>query len=472
MSRGELREALSSMPPGLDHAYKRDLQRISKLSKDQQNQAKTILRWMLFAVQPLSVKELFHVLAVKDGHNAPLKDNIPDPIDEDCIQRILRLCGSLVEVQAETRQRVFGPRTHLACDSTIHFVHFSAKEFLLNARDECEHLGLADFFFPTPEEHHRVITRSCLSYLLLSSGTPQAMEQVNYPAKKWMTHFELSTTSSKLESMSFQRELFTPGPSFDRWMRTIGFQGTTPLAAACTFGLVDICRELLKRPGNNPNQLIGRSGTTALHYAVSRGYEAVVRELLAREDVDVNCEDNKGRTPLHRAADHGHGGVVQQLLARKGVDVNRAHNNGKTPLHRAADRGHDRVVQQLLKRVDVNVNRTDKEGRTPLFVASLNGHEPVVQLLLMRKGVEVNRRDNMGRSPLSVAAWKGCEAVVRQLLMRGDVEVNCKDNSGCTPCSMAAAAGHEGVVQRLLVRRGNSVFGDSQVGPPRRWTWV
>lgn len=74
-----------------------------------------ILRWMLFAIQLLSVQELFHALAAKGNDAVGFG--------------ILKLCGSFIEVRKNI--------TNSIGRKTIHFVYFSAKEFLLNARDEC-----------------------------------------------------------------------------------------------------------------------------------------------------------------------------------------------------------------------------------------------------------------------------------------------------------------------------------------------
>lgn len=70
---------------------------------------------MLFAIRLLSVQELFHALAVKGSDTVGF--------------RILKLCGLFIEVWKNITDSI-GRKT-------IHFVRFSAKEFLLNARDEC-----------------------------------------------------------------------------------------------------------------------------------------------------------------------------------------------------------------------------------------------------------------------------------------------------------------------------------------------
>jgi ankyrin repeat protein len=59
---------------------------------------------------------------------------------------------------------------------------------------------------------------------------------------------------------------------------------------------------------------------TLLSHAAQNGCEVVVRLLLARDDTEVNSEDNR-KAPLLLAAQNGHEGVVMMLSARARGDI-------------------------------------------------------------------------------------------------------------------------------------------------------
>jgi hypothetical protein len=55
-------DIVSEMPAGIEKTYERDLKRILDLG-DERDRAVSILRWTLFALRPLTVRELTEALA-------------------------------------------------------------------------------------------------------------------------------------------------------------------------------------------------------------------------------------------------------------------------------------------------------------------------------------------------------------------------------------------------------------------------
>jgi ankyrin repeat protein len=125
---------------------------------------------------------------------------------------------------------------------------------------------------------------------------------------------------------------------------------------------------------------------------------------------------------------------------------------GRTPLHYAAERGHETIVNGLLNLDEVATNSRDKHDDTPLGLAAEWGHETVVKLLLQRDDVKTNSRYKYGLTPLALAAENGHETVVKLLLQLDDVTTNSKDDIGDTPLARAAGHGQETVVKLLLQR--------------------
>src|SRR5436305_6198801 len=92
----QLREMVNKMPIGIEETYKRDLVRILKLGEEK-DRAIAVLRWTLFALRPLTVRELTEALAVDidPDCDAYPRDDLPDTWEEEEVNdQIRRLCGS------------------------------------------------------------------------------------------------------------------------------------------------------------------------------------------------------------------------------------------------------------------------------------------------------------------------------------------------------------------------------------------
>jgi ankyrin repeat protein len=194
--------AVRQMPDGLENAYKQEFSRLLGLKGDQKERAMAILRWVLFASRPMKVRELAEALLLnsEDALNQYPHDELPDAwetgqIDEDYISSNIRLtCGSLVELRSSR------PGTPLA-EHTVHFVHFSVKEFLLRPVDGQDSQKRIDAVcFPDASTEHDRLARLCLQYLCydeFGSKAPHvtAMNKrlhlypfLGYAAKFWYTH--------------------------------------------------------------------------------------------------------------------------------------------------------------------------------------------------------------------------------------------------------------------------------------------
>ncbi|CVL05439.1 uncharacterized protein FMAN_10739 [Fusarium mangiferae] len=102
-----IRDQLSVLPEGLDEAYERILQRITKYPSSAQKQCKKILSWIACAPVQITRHEMEQVLIIKTDHRSvpPVRSTL----------NTLPLCGPLVEVE----------------DEKLKFVHFTVKEYLL-----------------------------------------------------------------------------------------------------------------------------------------------------------------------------------------------------------------------------------------------------------------------------------------------------------------------------------------------------
>ncbi|KAK4224534.1 hypothetical protein QBC38DRAFT_547610 [Podospora fimiseda] len=166
----QLKEAVSHMPSGISNAYSRELERVINLESSEKEQAVMIFRWVLHASHPLTVKELVEAVVVsgQDLTSYP-HDELPDCWNECFVdsayvdEMILNSCGSLIELRSSSENQ------NLA-DKTVHFVHFSLKEYLIaiytkpQLHDLANRLGLG----PQHVEGER-IDRICEGYIELYS---------------------------------------------------------------------------------------------------------------------------------------------------------------------------------------------------------------------------------------------------------------------------------------------------------------
>jgi hypothetical protein len=60
----KLPEAVTKVPPGISEAYKSELHQINRLDPDHKEPAIMVLRWTLFALRPMQVKQLAEALIV------------------------------------------------------------------------------------------------------------------------------------------------------------------------------------------------------------------------------------------------------------------------------------------------------------------------------------------------------------------------------------------------------------------------
>ena len=172
----QLRSLVSRTPRGLEQVYGGDLRRKLELPEKDRERAISILRWVLFACRPLTVRELTEALLIDVDSFATklLVEDLPDTWDEYYVkENICRPCGSLLELRdqdlvEETTIDGTGPSRYEKAKSspieslTVHFVHSSVESFLIDSHD----LGLPFFHrWFSLEIVHDLLARTCLSYL-------------------------------------------------------------------------------------------------------------------------------------------------------------------------------------------------------------------------------------------------------------------------------------------------------------------
>ncbi|KAL6716867.1 hypothetical protein ACLMJK_004779 [Lecanora helva] len=139
-----IRKALTSLPPDLPTTYKRILDRINLSSDENQRIVQRVLRWILWAVEPLPLPALSEAICVSIGDRRLDREAVVEP------EAILELCGSLVRKNTEA--------------GTLELAHYSVKEFLESvSSDDSSYLD----YQANINRDSLELAMTCLTYLQL-----------------------------------------------------------------------------------------------------------------------------------------------------------------------------------------------------------------------------------------------------------------------------------------------------------------
>ena len=150
----DLEEALYNLPDGLDELYARVLDRINRFKKDSKREtARQLLQWIACAMEPLTVSEIEHALAITpDEESFNVRRKIRRTQDF-----IMETCGPLVEISQ--------------ADQRVRMAHASVKDFLLSKKEASklenpkrQLARVLDYLVDETDAHTRVAS-CCLTYI-------------------------------------------------------------------------------------------------------------------------------------------------------------------------------------------------------------------------------------------------------------------------------------------------------------------
>ena len=484
-TKKQLEETIDQAPTALDHLYDRNWMKISYLPDKDKLRALSILRWVAFALRPLTIVEITEALLIVDNCEDLSVDELPDAIDEDYVSsEILGLCGSLLET------RKVAPKQDLG-SMTIHLAHFSVKQYILCNMPAQGGLLMVNERLRASNEtfQSNVLAKLCLRYLnfqnvwqasfkLQSGPVKQAFQ--DYAAGSWYHHIRESGSNYE-EVVELTNALFSSNNrNWELWKKWFDtnynkskmpesqreITSTNPLFYASLLGLRDTVIYLLEEAKLGVND-VDDFNRTALQAAALNG-QTLIAKLLLERGADVTVATQDGWTPLNSASDSGYIGVVK-LLLEKGADVTVETNKGWTPLNSASSNGHVDVVKLLLE-YDADVTVATQDGSTPLDSASFNGHVDVVKLLL-EKGADVTVTTQDGSTPLNSASSNGHLEVVKLLLEKG-ADATIATHDGWTPLNSASSNGHLEVVKLLLKKGADATIATQDGWTPLLWATI
>ncbi|KAG8415900.1 hypothetical protein J3459_013961 [Metarhizium acridum] len=445
-TRIDILQTLEKTPPGLDAAYSGTLE---KIKVSQRSMVSKILRWVVMAVRPLTLKELAAAAQV---------ECIASMSIDDVVRYYITLCEPMLKVLKVDEEK-----------EVVDLVHQSARDYLLRPMSGND--KPPEFHINIGEAHSELLGR-CLDYIersdlrhgpldTFNSSVLQKSPLLDYATLFWPEHAKLSSTYAD-EHLRLSRPLFQKRSALrENWCEAYlankgCFNASTPLPPAppllhliCHFGIELLARKMLSRYKIVPfvrANMLDQMGFGPLIYAACEGHETLVRLLLEKGAYVHARGDNEDMMPLSVAARHGHKAIVQ-LLLEKNADINAGEKDGSTALMLAAIHGHDTVMELLLEN-KADMNAKDIHGRTALLHAVIAEEENMVALLLAHNA-DPDMRDKNGKTALLIAAESGEEAVVK-LLLDYNADVSAKDEYGNTALLVATFAANYKLVQLLL----------------------
>ena len=470
------KQVLERLPAGIVSLYDRILEQVLG-SEDEElaAYAKDVLRSMVIAVRPLTLREM----AVAAGLPGEHHQNVP------VLQEYVNQCGSLITIRQDT----------------IYFVHQSAKTYLLS--------NIGSVLSENPAMDHQFLSLNCFGYVCTyfkkdHSKAAQADVRSEYPILHWIDHARKAPAAIchnfNLEDNFFDGQSSSRAAWLDDWwpkrhatwetqpgdftvLHLCAYAGLTSLAERTleTRNAIDINASdtlgnapILWAAKNGHDDFIkvlisagadysstNHEGMNALHLAAAHGHELIVRELFNYGCTLVTTDKN-GWNPLHRAAYNGYTTVVR-LLLDLGANIEALDGSTWTALHRAASMGQTEVIQLLLER-KASIDALDREGMTPMLHAGWAGQHDAM-MLLMESGADINSSDYSGCTALHNASWNGQEAAVEFLLMQG-AAVDARQNAGATPLHQASWTGHAQIAKLLIQAGANTGSKDDESETP------
>ena len=450
---GEVRQALNTLPYGLEEVYERALRYIECQTLPVKALARKVIMIVLFSKRPLWIRELLEALAINPGSKAidPLH-RLNDP------SMIVPICAELISIDTYDR---------------VQFAHSSVRDFLLHKSNDHQTPKWLGF---TPESANVDIGRICLTYLLYDQVKNQTFQTwdemlaffnahifIVYASCHWADHVrgpsELSLGSLILEliqcegAAAYRRSWLDLLQTDFKRHDTISFPAEIANSLQITIE-EDLSQTLKLLPDLQLHlETKDAAGRTPLLHAIFEGKTSLANELLDC-GADVKATGPQGVTALHYAARQVQNADLVSRLITSGAELLARTDTGSSPMDYAASNSSLECLEILL------AAPSDPEVRKVAIseaLCSAAGEDcvPVIDVLLSNGG-DVGFSDSIGWSPLHHAVRNQNSNAVKRLLQAG-ANPNLHKGRSCSPLEQAVWKGKMQIVD-LLLRAGGDPF--------------
>ncbi|KAI0893276.1 hypothetical protein F4806DRAFT_504998 [Annulohypoxylon nitens] len=497
---------VTETPRSINETYKKELRKmldpnIHKASIRSIARTVVILKWIMFANRPLTVQEMAEALAnaFNDNSSTYPDDDLPISWVEDDIveayvaENIRKFCGSLIEIRKKDKD------TPLSLQ-TIHFVHSSVKEYLLQSRF-CMDYSDRKLCFGDNSTEQNWIASLCLRYMSYDEIGEWSSKVMNdkitflkrypfyfYAASNWYEHYLQGRSDSRRDDLQHMPFTFFDQTHWKMWAQLLEeWESNARDALSRTMSQQHFYADLgcrtpsdckqgsegeLERAFRDNAEELDASGIKDLYSSTDRGqtvdleispspvyYTALlglndIVDRLIRCGYDCNQKGGKLGTPLQAAVVRQHMEIVRTLISHR---ANPSQEGGiyGTPLIAAVTLGSTDIFNELIQacvNLGTGIDTPDSDANTALHHACELGHLHMVQKLV-ESGASLDSTSSSSRTPLVQALHAENIDVTLYLLEKG-ADVNEKDRAQ-TPLQLAIELNNEHLVTLLLENKAD-----------------
>ena len=442
---------LSQIPSTVNEIYH---QRLDWALREDRTQVFQMLRWIVYAARPLSVKELNAALQNPPSCTTELSDSSvyqAEFLDLESTQT--SLCGGLVLVSQ---------------DAHLVLAHRTVWEYLTywDTNDQPPPLELNYF------ESHEYLAMTCLKFLSWHIQAKPSMESpqsrfvgqrllLQYAHDHWSLHYRIAEAQSLYLTETLydflRLYLLRDAQEPQCWRQQADFLHSA-LQVGAMLGCTHLCKVLLQM-GASVDFNCNWDRATPLYLASASKHGAVAR-LLLEHGADVNLRTAFGNTPLLTAVQNADRNLAE-LLIEFGADLGARRCKTDKQLGQKGDSHSD--FSNLLAGSTYESNRYASESWEWAFECicrrgqcRFESHHEESDILHWNIQHEVD--SDREWTALQYAAAYGYEDIVR-LLLRSGAQNNVKTSSGECPRALALKNGHTEVA-KLLKNSSRSATND------------
>jgi hypothetical protein len=308
----EIQNYIRKLPSELLELYATIL---AGIDDDERFESLNLMRWVCFALRPLSLGEIGHAMAIDP--NTPCTtihecmDGESVATNEDMRIRVIDLSKGLAEIKVHDTQEF------------VQFIHESVKDYLVQGGLQClESIGVGTI----TGRSNLSLAWACVRYITMDEVVARIGDANMNHISEYDLMFQLDSTYSLMHyatvawiqhaAQAGEEQLLTDGlfqlfhqfcrPSeykmdhwillysvFDRWVDSRPTEGMTVVHAVAMHGFSNVL-PLFLDSGDVTADSKDNGGRTPLSWAAGRGYEQIVRLLVDRDDVEADSKDNDG----------------------------------------------------------------------------------------------------------------------------------------------------------------------------------
>ncbi|THU77841.1 ankyrin, partial [Dendrothele bispora CBS 962.96] len=390
-----IRAALKKLPQTLEETYH---QLLENITKDNRDDAKSLLQWLAFSMEPVTVGMAKEIFAIDIKEKLFSEDDRPDDL-QSAIENTL---GSTFV----TIRSTYGVELELV------LAHPSVKEYVL------ETVKHESDFYLNEKLAHEFIGQSCVIYLLHCGNDEKKcidlkeFQLAEYASRNWSSHIVL--VGEEIDIQNILHMLNVQKGPYINWLRVHEpdklwgrnqwelqlHQVQQPLYYACYLRLYQVVKTLLDKNINVNIQGGGEYGCP-LQAASFQGNEVIVKTLL-KAGADVNAPGVEYGSPLQAASFQGNETIVKTLL-EAGADVNAPGGKYGSALQAASYRDDPTIVKTFLEAAaDINAPGGGY-GSTLQAASYMQLQNAGVVKTLLEAGADVNAHNGRYKNALQAA---------------------------------------------------------------------